>query len=362
MAMRQLRMRAMGPNLMAPGASAAAVFGTGGEGMNIGPKLDAHGSLDKVGQGDEGFSAPGLRDFLLTLHGKVSRAAAAGDFSRIARYVSPPVQQALTARYRAIERIDDVLVGRIELDFVDHAGHTTKFGVRMAILRDVVRDGQPVSEYVDERWELRRSSMAKSHSPTRMLELGCQKCGSSEPLDGNRCPACDTRGAEFQFHGWVVMEAEVSLPLSMPPTDPVWLPTADQPVYLNGGEPMKDYQANHPDFDLDAMLAHASSVCSRVWMAVGHGDFEALRRFGTMYAMHTARYFHRRAGPVAQAIEVEQAGVARVATDPHFDRIWVWLNGEADGSGFAAVWTFRRRHSSDEWRLDELDLPPIRPI
>lgn len=345
--------------------------------------------LDGLRKADTGFSLPVFLDFAILVHRRALEATSTGRFEPMAPFVAPEATAQLKAHHQGVQRIDDVVIGGVNLRRVQRQGDRWLAEVVYEDVRtETLADGGRRDVLVHERWVFRRSVAATSLPPAEMLALSCPSCGSPVETDPmGACTSCGTPITQGQLQ-WQVVEVEVGHRERASAPDvgffaggdeaSVHVPTVQDPALQ---AEVRRLLGRHPDLSMEAFSQRVSLVYHRLQLAWSDGEWSTARPYVTDAQFQSLRFWmdrYRKHGLANKLDDVEllRVSVVKVDVDAWYEaitvRIWGSMrdhvvelaSGKVVGGNaktarrFSEYWTFLRAAGTDGTTHGDADSCP----
>ncbi len=250
--------------------------------------------------------------------------------------VLPYLNEKLRAKVReGGAKISEVVVGGISIPFTNIASDQIRIVVEY--------DANVVFKKNNKRWLYRhrmtfaRTKTATTREPSKVLDLGCPKCGSAEePKLTGECPSCGAINNDGQYD-WTVVDLTTMLSVGV-----------DQPVSNGGAEvgtnlptvvsptlarDTRDLQMRDPEFDWKAFHKRAEIMFMAIQTAWTERDEAGLRPYETDTIFDSHRYWleRYREGKIINKlsdIEILSIEPSAIEHDAFFDAITVRIRAK----------------------------------
>ncbi len=272
---------------------------------------------------DPDFSQVLFEDFAYRLYATVQRArSSAQALATLAPYLADSVRSQLPAS----EVFSTVVVGAMRVLSCQLTAEWTHV--------ELLYEANLGSLYVRERWQLRRSSKARTKPPKPNMRLGCPNCGAPfRSTDHRRCEHCGQVVADGRFD-WQLVAYEVQDAQRQPPSLRNEVPEqgTDAPtVYApNLGEQWRALSAEDPALSADALLARVALIHRELNAAWSQGELARVRALMSEGMVDYLGYWveaYRAQGlrNVMDQVRITHSELVKVTRDRWFDAVTVRL-------------------------------------
>lgn len=285
---------------------------------------------------DPDFSLVLFEDFVFTLFAEAHRARHdAGALAGLAPYLSPKTSASLAARRG---RVEAVAVGALSFRSVERKGGYVEVVLAVDANLHTALPGGPVTQYVVERWTLRRSLEARTKAVKGLRKLGCPQCGAPfRPGGDGRCEACGSVVADGRFD-WMVAATDVETEEARPHSftghaDEVGTDasTLFQPFAMRRRRELTEADPGVTNESLEARLRLIAATLFQAW---ADQDLWAARPFLSERLVAYMQYWldAYKAQGLRNAVNdprIERVLVVRVERDAHYDAVVLrfWATG-----------------------------------
>jgi Tim44-like domain len=327
--------------------------------------VDRDDLLAALRERDPDFSLVLFEDFLFTLYAEAHRARHdAAALASLGGYLSDAAREKLAAQPG---RVLAVAVGALSFRTPDVNAERAEVLVAFESNLHTELSAGPVTQYVEERWTLRRAAAARTVPVRGVRKFGCPSCGAPyRPADDGRCQSCGGIVSDGRFD-WVVVRCSTETMEVRPNSftgHAEEVGTSDLTVFqpfcstrrqeLTAADPAVTTES------LDARLRLIAATLSQAW---ADQDLRAAQPFLSERLVAYMQYWidEYKAQGLRNAVAdpvVERVVVARVERDAHYDAVVLrfWASG---GDYTEEVATRRvvggsatvRRHYSEYWTL-----------
>jgi hypothetical protein len=245
---------------------------------------------------DPNFSEIVFTDFCYALYGKAqeARGRGANQLDLFSPYLSEVARQSLLQRNpKGLQEVKGIIVGAMQVTSVE--GLETplvKVGLKFETNYTEVVQGNEMTYYVQEYWQLERKRDLLSPAPATATALHCPRCGAPLQRDTvGACAFCGTKidSGEFQ---WFVRSIHV---ISREPRGPMLTSDVqevgtDYPSIIqpNFAEMRAQFEANNPAFNWNEFQTRAKMIFDELQAAWSSMNWERARPHETdnIFQMH----------------------------------------------------------------------------
>jgi hypothetical protein len=256
-------------------------------------------AFDQLRRFDPNFSEIIFTDFCYALYGRAHDARGHGPeaLDVLSPYLS---QRARTSLLRlnspGLQAVEGIIVGEMRVVSVSGLDSPT-VGIRLMFEANYteINDGQQMSYYVRERWDLERKRDVLSPTPQRATALHCPRCGADLQKDTNgACKFCGAKIESGEFQWYVVgvepLDREAKGPLLTfdVPEEGTLDPTIRQP---NFAAVRAAFEQNNPWFAWPEFEARARMIFNELQAAWSSLQWERARPHETENIFQMHRYW-----------------------------------------------------------------------
>lgn len=299
------------------------------------PRTSARKELERLREGDPGFSLVVFDDFVTALYTEILLARGHGHLDRFSAYLGPGAAQWLAQR--PLDGLTHVLVGALSLQA---ARGVEQGSPRVAVEVDIESNlskrnpqtGQEQALYVKERWTLGRAKTAKSRTPDKSRVFTCPSCGAPlTEIFGGTCRHCRQNVASGAFD-WVVESIFVETTEARGPmlTGNTAESGNDSPTVFdpNVQSAFAALQQKDPALEWSALTARMNMIYMTFQRAWAGRDLATMRPFlsdalFTTQSFWVSEYLRQGLQNITENAQLHSVELSRVTTDAFFDAITV---------------------------------------
>lgn len=297
-------------------------------------------SLRKV---DPEFSQALLEDFAYRLYATIHRARHELRAMRaLEPYMLDAIRRELMVELTPGLRVEAVVVGALDSKLIerDDRGYST---IDLTYTSNLIYAGgvpgaTERTQYVRERWRLRRKATVRTKPPAYLERLGCPNCGAPFlAADHRRCAHCQQVVGDGRF-AWQVVAREVLEQAPLPPSltnEVAERGTHDETVFHPDHERLfSELCRDDPSLDETNLLARLQRIYVELNAAWNANDLSKFRAWATGPMCDYLQYWLDAYGRQQLKNTLTRARITRitrvkVVRDRHFDAITfrLWATG-----------------------------------
>lgn len=304
----------------------------------LAPRNTARKDLERLREGDPGFSLVVFDDFVTALYTEILLARGNGHLDKFSAYLSPGASQWLSQR--PLDGLTHVLVGALSLHTARGLEQgsqrvTVEIDIESNLAKRDAHSGQEQALYVKERWTLGRAKTAKSRTPDKSRVFTCPNCGAPlTEIFGGQCRHCRQNVASGAFD-WVVESIFVETTEARGPmlTGNTAESGNDSPTVFdpNVQSAFAALQQKDPALDWNALTARMNMIFMTFQRAWAGRDLATMRPFlsdalFTTQNFWVSEYLRQGLQNITENAQLHNVELSRVTTDAYFDavtvRIW----------------------------------------
>lgn len=255
-------------------------------------------SFNQLRRFDPDFSEIIFIDFCYALYARAHEARGRGAkaLDDLSPYLSQPARAALLQQNPKLKAVEGIIVGAMQVTSVRGLDTpTVTIDVQFDANYTEIVNGNQMTYYVVDRWQLERKRDVLSPTPEQATALHCPRCGAPLQKDTNgACTFCGTKieSGEFQWYVRSVStlnrEARGPLLTGNVPEVGTRNPTILQP---NFPAVRAAFEQNNPSFDWADFQARARMIFNELQEAWSSLKWERARPFETDNIFQMHRYW-----------------------------------------------------------------------